>query len=128
VTRQRCSDTWRKAERRRSPAFLSNSVAVNACTVAGIFYRSELSTAMISKRYPLTPSTSWAGGGTNRDGNRSSAVGLSRCRSDLQRTLYHGVSSVSWPDSQHLNSIFLSNLCGILSKDLHQSYRATIQL
>jgi hypothetical protein len=41
VTRQRCLDTWHKAEQRRSPAFLSNSAAVNACTVAGIFYRPE---------------------------------------------------------------------------------------
>jgi hypothetical protein len=56
-------------------------------------------------RCPLTPNTSWAGGGTNRGGNRSSAVGLPRYRSDLQRTLYHGVSSVSWRDSQCLGLI-----------------------
>jgi hypothetical protein len=68
VTRCKDKATRRTAGRRRSPAKLSDFTAVYACTVAGIFYRPELSTAMISKRCPLTPSTSWAGDGTNRGG------------------------------------------------------------
>jgi hypothetical protein len=84
------------------------------------FYSSELI------YWPRRPNPN--AGDTIRGGRSRRRWELLCWRSDLQRTLYHGASSVNWPDSQHLNSIFLSNLCGILSKDLHQSYRATIQL
>ena len=58
-------DTRCKAGKRRSSVHLSNFVAVNACTVAGILYWPELSTAMISKCYPVDLVTSHGGDGTN---------------------------------------------------------------
>jgi hypothetical protein len=57
----------------------------------------SLSTAVISKRCPLTLSTSRAGYRTNHGGNRSPVVSQPHCRSDLQRALYHGKTS-----SEHL--------------------------
>jgi hypothetical protein len=58
-------------------------------TVAEIVYRPEFIPGDVHRCYPLTPSTCWTGGGTNRGGNRSSAVSLPRCRSDPFGTLYH---------------------------------------
>jgi hypothetical protein len=91
--RWKCMDTWCKAGKRRSSVYLSNSAAVNACTVAGILYWPELSTAMISKCYPVYLVTSHGGDGTNLCAGRSPAVRLPRWRPDLVQALYHGTAS-----------------------------------
>jgi hypothetical protein len=54
------------------------------------FIGRSLSPATYTRCYPLTPSTSWTSGGTNRGGNRSSTVSLPRWRSDPVQALYHG--------------------------------------
>jgi hypothetical protein len=59
-------------------------------TTAGIVYRPEFIPGDVHRCYPFTPSTNWTGGGTNRGGNRSSAVKLLRWQSDPLGTLYHG--------------------------------------
>jgi hypothetical protein len=91
--RWKCMDTRCKAGKRRSSVHLSNFVAVNACTVAGILYWPELSTTMISKCYPVDLVTSHDGDGMNLCAGRSPAVRLPRWWPDLFWTLYHGTAS-----------------------------------
>jgi hypothetical protein len=88
--RWRYSGTWHKAVRRQSPAFLSVSTMVNMVQRPELFIGRSLSPATYTGCYPLTPSTNWTGGGTNRGGNRSSAVKLLLWRPDPFGTLYHG--------------------------------------
>ena len=90
ATRWKGRATRHKAERRRSPVKLSDSTAVNMVRRPELFIDQSLSPATYTRCYPLAPSTDWTGGGTNRGGNRSSAVKLLRWQSDPLGTLYHG--------------------------------------
>jgi hypothetical protein len=90
VMRWKGLDTRRKAGRRWFTGELSDSTAINRVRRPELFIGRSLSPATYTRCYPLTPSTSWTGGGTNRGGNRSPAVSLPRWRSDPVQALYHG--------------------------------------
>jgi hypothetical protein len=106
VPRRRCSDTWCKAVRRQSPAFLSVSTAVNMVRRPELFIGRSLSLATYTRCYPLTPSTNWTGGGTNRGGNWSSAVKLLRWRSDPLWSIVPSRAAISAPDSATSGQFF----------------------
>jgi hypothetical protein len=61
-------DMRHKAERRRSPACLSESTAASSVRWLEYFTGRSLSTATYSERYPLTQSTNRDGDGTNHGG------------------------------------------------------------
>jgi hypothetical protein len=104
------------------------------CTVAGILYWPELSTAMISKCYPVDLVTSHGGDGTNLCAGRSPAVRLPRWRPDPHQITVPWRVSFSAPDSQSLGLIFSQisivtcpNLCSKVV-ELHTSYNIVIAI
>jgi hypothetical protein len=96
-------------------------------TVVGHVYGRSLSTAMISKCYPVDLVTSHGGDGTNLYAGRSPAVSLPRWRPDPHGTLYHHELS-----SEHLTANlwagFSLKSCSSPSRSLQQNCGATYQL
>jgi hypothetical protein len=88
-------ETLRHAAQSRKAAVTGVLIRIHRderCTVAGILYWPELSTAMIFKCYPVDLVTNHGGNGTNLCAGMSPTVRLPRWRSDPFQLLYHGVS------------------------------------